>query len=282
MKLSICIATCQDAERLKFTIQALKLYHPICASKECEFIVFDNAPKTKDGEEVKKFIEGRSINGKYFGFSSPQSSWNKYKTIPFADGEIVLGLDSHVLLQEGAIQTLVDYFDANPESKDLIQGQLLYDALESGPTKLEHKWGSGMLGVWSDSKPIFNAGTNLEVDMMGMGLWAIRKKAWKGISPYFRGFGSEEYTIHRYIKHWGGKTIILGGLGWWHDFGRVKPPSFKITNEDKIFNYFLGAFDVYKTEDHPFYQEVRDYFSSEKVSKEVIETAYQQAKSLVF
>lgn len=279
MKLSICIATCQDAERLKFTIQALKLYHPICNSKDCEFIVFDNSPDTPDGIETKKFIEG-PIKGKYFGFSSPQSSWNKYRIIPFADGEIILGLDSHVLVQGGGIQKLVDYFSKNPDSKNLIQGQLFYDPLTSGPTKLDERWGSGMKGVWVESKPVLKEG-EFPIDNMGMGLWAIRKKAWKGVSPYFRGFGSEEYTIHRYIKHWGGETILLGGLGWWHDFGRVRPISFKISNEDKIFNYFLGALDVYKTEDHPFYQDVMDHFLTQGVSRETMDLIYSEAKSMV-
>jgi hypothetical protein len=280
MKLSVCIATCDDFHRLQFTIQALKMYHPICASKECEFIIFDNSISGTHCLETKKFIEG-PIQGKYFAFQSPQSSWNKYRMIPFADGEIILGLDSHVLIQEGGIQKLIDYFDKNPESKNLVQGQLLYDPLTSGPTKLDSRWGSGMRGVWADSKPLLTEG-EFPIENMGMGLWAIRKKAWKGISPYFRSFGSEEYTIHRYVKHWGGQAILLGGLGWWHSFQRVSPPSFKISNEDRMFNYFLGALDVYKTEDHPFFQEVREHFLKQGVPESIIETTYQEAKSLVF
>jgi hypothetical protein len=278
MKLSVVIATCKDFYRLHFTIQALKMYHPVCASKDCEFIVFDNAPDTEDGRATKKFIEG-PIRGKYFGFSSPQSSWNKYRTIPFADGEVVLGLDSHVLIQPGGIDKLLDYFARNPESKNLVQGQLLYDPLESGPTKLDERWSGHMKGVWVESKPLLTEG-EFPINNMGMGLWAIRKQAWKGISPYFRGFGSEEWTIHRYIKHWGGETILLGGLSWWHSFQKIGDLPFKLTAEDRIFNFFLGAFDVYKTEDHPFYQEVREYFAAEKVSPELIDEMYQEAKKL--
>jgi hypothetical protein len=230
--------------------------------------------------ETKKFIEG-PVRGKYFSFKSPQSSWNKYKAIAFADGDIVLGLDSHVLIQPEGINKLVNYFERNPESKNLIQGQLLYDPLTSGPTKLDGRWGSGMKGVWAESKPLLFDG-EFPIDNMGMGLWAMRRRAWRGISPYFRGFGSEEYTIHRYIKSWGGETILLGGLGWFHSFQRLSPPSFKLSNEDRIFNYFLGAFDVYKTEDHPFYQEVIEHFTNEQVSRKIIDEAYAEAKSLIF
>src|SRR6478736_7202500 len=223
MKLSVCIATCDDFDSFVMSVQALKMYHTPC--KDAEFIIFDNRPESSDGKMTKKFTE-EVLRGKYFGFSSPQSSWNKYRTIQFADGDIILGIDSHVLIQDGGIQKLVDYFSANPDSKNLVQGQLLYDRLDSGPTKMDHRWGSGMLGVWSDSKPVLNNEEPFEVDNMGMGLWAIRKQAWKGVSPFFRGFGSEEYTIHQYVKSWGGKCIILPGLNWWHRFLRCKPVPF--------------------------------------------------------
>jgi hypothetical protein len=40
----------------------------------------------------------------------------------------------------------LDWFSSHPESQDLLQGPLLYDDLQVGPTHLEPMWRAGMYG----------------------------------------------------------------------------------------------------------------------------------------
>ncbi len=54
--LTIGMATYDDYDGVYFTIQALRMYHPICQIDEVEFVVIDNNPDGKHGKDVKKFI----------------------------------------------------------------------------------------------------------------------------------------------------------------------------------------------------------------------------------
>jgi hypothetical protein len=51
----------------------------------------------------------------------------KWLVPDYAEGEYVLILDSHVLIAPGGIDKLLEYFAANPDTKNIIQGPLLYD-----------------------------------------------------------------------------------------------------------------------------------------------------------
>ena len=65
-----------------------------------------------------------------------------------ATGEIVLCLDCHVFVVPGALKRLIDHFDANPGTRDLLQGPLLYDNLNTISTHFEPNWREGMYGTW--------------------------------------------------------------------------------------------------------------------------------------
>ena len=48
-----------------------------------------------------------------------------------AAGEFVLCMDCHVFIVPGALRRLLDYFDAHPDTRDLLQGPLVYDDLDA-------------------------------------------------------------------------------------------------------------------------------------------------------
>jgi hypothetical protein len=137
---------------------------------------------------------------------------------------------------------LVDYFDASPESRDLLQGPLLNDDLEQvvgshfAPT-----WGAGMYGSWAtDERATDEAGPPFEIEMQGLGLFACRREAWPGLNSRFRGFGGEEGYLHEKVRRNGGRVLCLPALGWTHRFARPLGPPYRPTWEDRVRNYRIG------------------------------------------
>lgn len=261
MKVTVGICTFDDYDGVYFTIQSLLLYHS-SPKYSFEFVVMDNNPTSEHGKETKKFVESY-VKGKYIPYTEKQSSFNKYRTVDYATGDIFLGLDGHVLLKPNAVQSLVDYFTENPNSIDLVQGPLLLDDLKMLYSHLDQRWSGDMFGVWSSADPyLIKDNKPFEIVSHGMGLYAFRTKAWKGIHPKFKGFGGEEGYIQGKFKQWGGKTICLPSLQWVHRFGRPAGVKYKLLLEDRIWNYFLGCMDIHNDPLHPFMSSIYDYFKN--------------------
>jgi len=58
--------------------------------------------------------------------------------------ELVLCVDSLVLIVSGALSRLIEYFEAAPGCLDLAQGPLLYDDLRTLATHFEPRWQAGI------------------------------------------------------------------------------------------------------------------------------------------
>jgi hypothetical protein len=81
---------------------------------------------------------------------------------------------------------------------------------------------------WGHETPLEEAGfypvgksasdPHFEIPAMGLGLFSMRKDAWPGFNPLFRGFGGEEGYIHEKVRRLGGKAICLPALRWIHRF----------------------------------------------------------------
>ena len=108
-KLTIGMSTYDDYHGVYFTIQALRMYHPVCNTAEVEFVVIDNNPDSEHGKETKKYIDG--LKQTYIPYTEKISSFNKYKIPDYASGKYILIMDSHVLLESNAINNLLDYYD---------------------------------------------------------------------------------------------------------------------------------------------------------------------------
>jgi len=67
-----------------------------------------------------------------------------------AGGEFVLCMDCHVLFAPGSLKKLIDYFRTEPESRDLVQGPLIYDDLAKISTHWADGWRAGMYGQWAN------------------------------------------------------------------------------------------------------------------------------------
>ena len=146
-----------------------------------------------------------------------------------------------MLIVPGALSKLISYFEANPESPDLVQGPLIYDDLHNKSTHMEPQWRDGMYGTWANDPRGADPGAPVfEIPMQGMGLFACTRAAWPGFNPKFRGFGGEEGYIHEKIRQRGGRTLCLPFLLWMHRFNRPLGAPYVNRWEDRMRNYVIG------------------------------------------
>jgi hypothetical protein len=279
-KLTIGMATYDDYDGVFFSIQALRMYHPICTDEHVEFIVVDGNPDGPHGKECKKFVEG-AVRGKYIPYKGTPSSFNKYKIADHASGEYVLIIDCHVLIQSGGIDYLLQYFDANYPCKNLVQGPLIYDNMKNISTHFDTVWRGDMYGIWATDNEKYALGQPFEIPMQGMGLLAFKKSEWHGISKHFKGFGAEEGYIAEKFRSWGGKNVCLPQLGWNHRFGRPNGVKYRLFLEDRIWNYFIGWLEITQDPNHKMINDIKEHFK-DRIPQEKLNNIFEQAKNLIF
>lgn len=237
--LTIGMATADDYDGVYFSIQALRLYHPDAIAR-CEFLILDNNPDGPCGEALRSLCD-QVPACRYLPVTDQRGTAVRDRIFRAARTEYVLCLDCHVMLVPGALDRLLAYFEAHPDTRDLIQGPLLFDGLTSTASQFREEWRAGMYGVWDhDPSPPLADAEPFEIRLQGLGLFASRRDAWPGFNPDFRGFGGEEGYIHEKYRQRGHRTLCLPGLQWLHRFGRPRGVSYRIQWEDRIRNYLVG------------------------------------------
>ena len=256
VKLTVGMTTYDDYDGVYFSLQALRLYHPEVLDN-IELLVVDNHPDGPCSEPLKQ-LERHAPNYRYIPENAKRGTAVREQVFAEATGKFVLCIDCHVLILPGALKRLIDYFDANSRTSDLMQGPLLGDDLALIATQLHPEWRKGMFGYWElDERGKDPDAEPFEVPMQGLGLFACRKAAWPGFNPNFRGFGGEEGYIHEKFRQRGHKTVCLPFLRWLHRFNRPLGLPYTNTWEDRIRNYVIGWQELgLPTE------EIRDHFSA--------------------
>jgi hypothetical protein len=238
-RLTLGMATYDDYDGVYFSLQAIRLYHPEVLP-DVEFVVVDNHPDGPCSEHLKA-LERSFANYRYVPFADFSGSAVRQFVFEEAQGDFVLCMDCHVFIVPGALQRLLRYLDASPNSKDLLQGPLLYDDLSKIATHFHPEWRGGMWGYWSeDERGADPDAAPFDIPMQGMGLFACRRTAWPGFNPRFRGFGGEEGYLHEKFRRSGGRTLCLPFLRWVHRFNRPMGLRYANTWEDRIRNYMIG------------------------------------------
>jgi len=243
-RLCVGMSTYDDFDGVWFTVQAIRMYQTEVLA-DLSLLVIDNHP---DGIAARPLQElgGWIADYRYLPFSGYNGTAVRDLVFREADAEIVCCVDSHVLLVPGALAALRAWFVEHPESRDLLQGPLLYDDLgNSAATHLEPTWGEGMFGQWSVDPRIEDPACEpFEVAMQGLGVFACRRDAWPGLNPRMRGFGGEEGYLHEKFRQRGGRVICHPGLGWVHRFGRPRGVEYTNKWEDRVRNYYLGWSEI--------------------------------------
>lgn len=236
--LTIGMATYNDYDGVYFTLQALRLYHDLT---ETELLVVDNygCPHTK------ALVEGW-VGGRYVRATEVQgTAVPRERVFREAQGAAVLCCDSHVLLAPGAIARLKAYYRDHPETRDLLQGPLVYDDLRTIATHFEPVWREQMWGIWgTDARGGDPEGEPFDIWGQGLGVFSCRKPVWPGFHPGFRGFGGEEGYIHEKFRQRGGSALCMPWLRWNHRFGRPSGVPYPLSVEDKLRNYLIGHLDL--------------------------------------
>jgi hypothetical protein len=261
--LTIGMATYDDFDGVFFSIQALRMYHDICNTDAVEFVVLDTNPTGEHGKAVNNYMKSLGKKGRYIPKESGEiSSFNKYEIADYASGKYVLIIDCHVLLQQEAIENLLKYYHQNKNCNNLVQGPLLYDDLNNISTHFKPEWRGDMYGTWATNIEDYKKGQPFEIPMNGMGLCSFERKNWPGISKHFKGFGGEEGYIAEKFRQNGGKNICLPQLGWNHRFGRPSGVKYRLTLEDRIWNYFVGWLEIKQDRNDQMIKDIYNYFKT--------------------
>jgi len=252
-----------DFNGVYFSVQTLRLYHP-----KVKIVVVDNNPDSEDGKATKKFVEswGRN-NCQYVPFGKFKSPAVKNLVFKHAETPYVLCMDCHVLLEKGALEGLIEYYKANPDTKDLIQGPLLYDDLKQVSTHMDPVWRGQMWGIWAtDERGKDKDAEPFEIPMQGMGLFSCRKDAWLGFNKYFRGFGGEEGYIHEKFRQDGRKIMCLPFLRWIHRFERPRGVPYPLDTIAKFRNYLIGFAEL-GLDIEPLVEHFREHMPQNKIDQ---------------
>jgi hypothetical protein len=237
--LTIGMATYDDYDGVYFSLQALRLYHPEIVG-EVEFVLVDNHPDGPCAEPLKQ-LEHHIPNYRYVPAGAFAGTAIRDAVFAEAGGEFVLCMDSHVFFVPGALRRLIAYMRARPQTRDLLQGPLVYDDLTTISTHFDPEWRAGMYGTWAtDPRGQDPDGEPFEIPMQGLGVFACRRAAWPGFNPRFRGFGGEEGYIHEKVRQRGARALCLPFLRWMHRFNRPLGTPYRNIWEDRFRNYMIG------------------------------------------
>lgn len=235
-RLTIGIPTYRDFEGLWCTIEALRLYHDLTS---VEILVVDNF----GCKLTEEFC--RDAGAQYAYLPGPTgTALVKNAMFARATGDVVMCIDSHVLLHPGAIESLRTHFAENPECADLLHGPMIDSTHGHYHVEMADQWRGQMWGVWNLDdiiKPAELPAVPWPVHHMGMGLFACRRDKWLGFNSHFRGFGGEEGYLAIKYRQAGHQCVQIPGLKWSHRFGRTFGIPYPLSVDDKLRNYLIGC-----------------------------------------
>ena len=275
LKLTIGMATYDDFDGVYFSVQALRMYHSEVID-DIEIIVIDNNPASHHGKAIRN-LTGQ-IGIKYVPFHEYESTAIRNLIFENASAPYALSMDCHVLFESGSIKKLIEYYEQNPDTKNLLQGPMVYDNLKTVSSHFDPVWRAQMYGIWAtDDRAKDPDAPPFEIPMQGLGVFSAKKDNWLGFNPAFRGFGGEEGYIHEKYRKSGAKTLCLPFLRWVHRFQRPNGVKYPLTLENKVRNYFIGCVELGLSVE-PVYEH---FLKETKVQKSFLDTLYEESIKLV-
>jgi len=243
-KITLGMCVYDDFNGGYFSCQANRLLHPVIDA-DGEILVIDNNPASVDGKATQHFCK-KSGFIKYIPFTLYNGTSVRREVFNYANGEIVICIDSHVLLAPGAVNAIIECLSRTDlKAPVLLQGPLLYDSLSDCSLSWLNVWGPGMLGKWTEALPSKNVkGEAFPIVNQGLAAFACKKRDWLDFCPLFRGCGGEEGYLHRKYELAGGSVLCLPDFKWIHRFGRPMGCPTKWRHTDILFNYLVGAFEL--------------------------------------
>jgi glycosyltransferase involved in cell wall biosynthesis len=274
-RLTIGMATFDDFDGVYFSVQALRMYHSEVIN-DIEIIVIDNNPDGNHGQAIRNLKDQAKI--KYIPFGKYKSTAVRNLIFENASAPYVVSMDCHVLFESGSLKKLLEYYEQNPDTEDLLQGPMMYDNLKSYASHFDPVWRAQMFGIWATDDRARDSGAEpFEIPMQGLGVFSAKKDNWLGFNPNFRGFGGEEGYIHEKYRQHGAKTLCLPFLRWLHRFQRPAGINYDLTVASKVRNYFIGCIELGQDAE-PIYEH---FIEETKINRKSLDLLYKQAEKLV-
>lgn len=270
--LTISMATFDDFDGVFFSVQSIRMHQDL--PEETEFLILDNNPDSAHGKQLKHFA--KDVPGmRVVDVIDRKSSFVKYDAFKLAKGDIILGLDCHVLLQTGFIKAMMEYWSWNAKSKNMLTGPLIYDSLKATSEQINPVWRGHDFGIWGDNKEGMKSGEPFEIPAQGMGCYSFIRANAPEINQGFRGFGGEEWYMAEKVRRNGGVVVCHPKMGWSHRFN-WPIRTFPLTIEDKLHNYYTGWLEIYGNINHPMMVEMTKHWVSQ-VGEDIVKTAIFKA-----
>ena len=231
MKLTVGLPCYNNFTEVWFTVQSLRLHHAdVFKDKNAEILIVDNF-----GDDfMQKFFLGHGGGivrcEKYTEIKGTSNAKNK--VFELARGDMVLCIDSHVLLKPGALEDF-------PVTDDLIHGPMVHADNLNYCCEWLPEWRGQMWGIWGKNYSLENLPTEpFEIWGNGMGCFATSRAGWLGFNGKFRGFGGEEGYLSEKYRKAGRHVMCRPSLVWMHMFDRKIP--YPLNLLDRIRNYLIG------------------------------------------
>jgi glycosyltransferase involved in cell wall biosynthesis len=153
MKLTIGMAVYDDFQGMIFTAQSLAMHQDV---DDCELIVVDNNPTSKQGKATKDYCEGQANRQRfpirYIAYpENVGTTQSREMVFQAARGDAVVCCDCHVLFAPGAIAKIKKWYAEHPDTKDLYHGPLVQSDLNSHHTHFNNFWRGRMWGIWGSA-----------------------------------------------------------------------------------------------------------------------------------
>lgn len=280
--ITVGMATFDDFDGVYFTIQSLRsqFIHDRKTLDAIRFVVVDSSPGSKMGARTKRWV-GKIPGARYVAYDGvPGTSRPRDWVFEHATTDVVICVDSHVILTPGSVEAVNAYFAHGRNHNHLVSGVLVFDGFGTIATHFNSNWGAGMFGQWDKAytedgrNPRFLDGQEppigfrphgveasdepFEIPAMGLGMFACRRDFWPKFcadeTETMQGFGGEEHNIHEVVRQLGGKCVCLPEAKWIHRFrDDQERPGYPAPLTDKVRNYILWAMRIGKPID-PIYE----------------------------
>lgn len=144
---SLCMAHFHDWSGFYFTMLNLRQHHPVA---DFEFILLDNSSDSHP--KTAKAIRDYGAKCPRFTYVAAQglkgTTQTRQAAIDQAQGKYVIVNDCHIGYEVGAIAALRQYYQNNPETRDIISGPMIDDTCVNASTHFNPVWRSQMWGIW--------------------------------------------------------------------------------------------------------------------------------------
>ncbi len=260
--LTIGMCTFDDFDGVYFSLQSLKMYQKLVQSGDVELIVIDNNPSSPHGKAIHDLVSGWMKDSvKLIPYTEKQTTANRNLIFQNATGKYCVSMDCHVMFPQGSLESLLEYYETKPDCKDIVQGPMMYDNLKGCATHFRPAWGGDMYGKWAKDDAGLEAGKPFKIPMHGLGVFSCETKNWLGFNELFRGFGGEEGYIHEKFRRAGGEAMCVPGFKWLHRFSRPNGVTYPLRLEDRIWNYFVGWYEITRDPNDKMIEQIFNNFS---------------------